>query len=150
MSYQSIWFKRSASQLQLLERSLNLESVREIIGDRLPLAIKELELKGLDPEDPNSWWDLLFIDGVIRLENAQGKPSRVAICVMDNWRTVVKTLQIVKSKKFQIVRTDLGIDQHWIVFTESKKPYSNEDWMDLLYGQIDQEPSQSGCALIEM
>lgn len=150
MSYQSIWFRRSPSQLQLLERSLSFESVREIISDRLPLAVKEMELKGLDPEDPNSWWDLLLIDGVIRLENAQGKPSRVAICVMDNWRTVVKTLGIVKSKKFQIIRTDLGIDQHWIVFTESKKPYPNEDWMDVLYGQIDQEPSQSGCVLIEM
>ena len=150
MSYQAMWFKSSASQLRLLERSLNFESVREIVSDRLPLLIKEMESKGLDLEDPNHWWELLFIDGVIRIENASGKLFRVAVYLMDDWRTAVKTLSVIKSRKFQAIRTDLGIDQHWIVFTDAKQPHSNDEWMDVLYRQMDQEPRESGCALIEM
>ena len=150
MSYQSMWFRSAASQLRLLDRALNFESVKEIVSDRLPLAVKEMELKGLDLEDPNYWWELLFIDGVIGLENAQGKLFRVVIHLLDNWRTAVKTLQVIESRKFQMLRTDLRIDQHWIVFTDAKKPHPYEYWVDVLYGQIDQEPSSSGCVLIEM
>lgn len=150
MSYQAMWFRSAASQLRLLDRALSFESVKEIVSDRLPLAVKEMELKGLDLEDPTHWWELLFIDGAIAIENAQGKPIRVAIYLMDNWRTAVKTLLVIESRKFQMIRTDLGIDQHWIVFTDAKEPHSNEYWVDVLYGQIDIEPRQSGCALIEM
>ena len=70
--------------------------------------------------------------------------------LMDDWRLAVKTLKVIESRKFQMIRTDLGIEQHWIVFTDAKKPHSIEDWMDVLYGQIDREPRESGCALIEM
>jgi hypothetical protein len=145
-----MWFRSAASQLQLLEPGLSLKSVRAIVSDRLPLSVEEMESKGLDLQDPNSWWELLFIDGVIKIENAQGKLIRVAIYLIDNWRTAVKTLEVIQSRKFQMIRTDLGIDQHWIVFTDAKNPHPNEWWIDLLYGQIDQEPSKSGCALIEM
>lgn len=92
MSYQAMWFRSAASQLRLLDRALSFESVRAIVSDRLPLAVKKMELKGLDLEDPTHWWELLFIDGAITIENAQGKPIRVAIYLMDNWRTAVKTL----------------------------------------------------------
>lgn len=149
MSYQSMWFRSAASQLRLLDRSLSFEIIRAIVSDRLPFAIEEMELKGLDLEDPTHWWELLFIDGVIRIENAQGKLIRVAIYLTDNWKVAVKTLEVVESKKFQMLRTDLGIDQHWIVFADAKTPHSNDYWMDVLYGQIDQEQSLSGCALVE-
>lgn len=150
MSYQSMWFINSASQLQLLDRSLSFEIIREIVKIHLSLSVQEMELKGLDSEDPHSWKELIFIDGVIKIETAEGKPIRVAICLMDDWRTATKTLKVVKSRKFQMIRTDLGIDQHWILFTDAKQAYSNDYWMDVLYGQIDREPSESGCALIEM
>ena len=150
MSYQAMWFKSAASQLQLLDRSLSFETIREIVKIHLPLAVQEMELKGLDSEDPNSWKELIFIDGVIKIENAEGKLQRVAICLMDDWRTATKTLKVVRSRRFQMIRTDLGIDQHWILFSDNKQAYSNDYWMDVLYGQIDREPSGSGCALIEM
>lgn len=150
MSYQAMWFRSAASQLQLLEPSLSLESIQAIVSTRLPFSVKEMELKGLDLEDPNSWWELIFIDGVIGIENAQGKLQRVAVHLIENWRTAVKTLKVIESRKFQMLRTDLGIDQHWIIFTDAEKPYSNDYWIDILYGQIDREPSESGCVLIEM
>jgi hypothetical protein len=150
MSYQVMWFTSAVSQLKLLDRSLSFEIIQEIVKIRLPLAVQEMELKGLDSEDPDSWKELIFIDGVIKIENAEGKLQRVAICLMDDWRTATKTLNIVKSRKFQVVRTDLGVDQHWILFTDAKQPHSNDYWMDVLYGQIDREPSELGCALIEM
>jgi hypothetical protein len=150
MSYQVMWFISAASQLKLLDRSLSFETIREIIKIRLPLAVQEMELKGLDSEDPNSWKELIFIDGVIKIENAEGKLQRVAICLMDDWRTATKTLNILKSRKFQMVRTDLGVDQHWILFTDAKQSHANDYWMDVLYGQIDRESGGSGCALIEM
>lgn len=150
MSYQSIWFKNAASQLQLLDRGLSFESIRAIVSDRLPLAVKEMQAKGIDLADPASWWELLFINAVIKVENAQGKQVRVAICLLDDWKVAVKTLAIIESKKFEMLRTDLGLDRHWIVFADSKTPYANDIWMDIIYGQIDIEPSKSGCALIEM
>lgn len=150
MSYQAMWFRSAASQLRLLEPSLSLESVKEIVSDRLPLAVKEMELKGLDLDDPYSWWELLFVDGTIAIENAQGKVLRVAVYLTHNWWQAEKTLKVIESKKFRVIRADLGVDQHWIVFTDARKPYSNDEWMDVLYGQIDQEQSESGCALIEM
>ena len=150
MSYQAMWFISAASQLQLLDRSLSFEIIREIVKIHLPLAVQEMELKGLDSEDPHSWKELIFIDGVIKIENAEGKLQRVAICLMEDWWTATKTLKLVKSRKFQRIRTDLGVDQHWILFTDAKEAHSNDYWMDALYGQIDREPSESGCALIEM
>lgn len=150
MSYQSMWFRNSASQLQLLDRSVSFEIIRAIASDRLSLAVQEMESKGLDLEDPNHWCELLLIDGVIRIENAAGKLFRVAVYVMNDWRAAVKTLKVIQSRKFQAIRTDLGIDLHWIVFTDVKQPHSNDEWMDVLYGQIDRYPSESGCALIEM
>ena len=150
MSYQAMWFISAASQLQLLDRSLSFEIIREIVKIHLPLAVQEMELKGLDSEDPHSWQELIFIDGVIKIETAEGKLIRVAICLMDDWRTATKTVKVVRSRKFQMIRTDLGIDQHWILFSDNKQAYSNDYWMDVLYGQIDREPSESGCALIEM
>lgn len=150
MSYQSMWFRNSASQLQLLDRSVSFEIVRAIASDRLPLAVQEMESKDLDLEDPNHWWELLFIDGVIRIENAAGKLLRVAVYIMDDWRAAVKILSVIESRKFQAIRTDLGIEQHWIVFTDTRQPHSNDEWMDVLYGQLDQKQRESGCALIEM
>lgn len=122
MSYQFMWFRSASRQLQLLEQGLRLESVRAIVSG-LPLALKKMESKGLDLEDPDSWWELLFINEVIKIENAQGKLQRVAICLIDNWQTAVKTLAVIESRKFQIIRTDLGIDQDWIVFNNAKNPF---------------------------
>lgn len=150
MSYQSIWFRKAASQLQLLDRGLSFDSVRAIISDRLPLAVQEMQSKGIDLEDPASWWELLFINEVIKVENAQGKQVRVAVCLLDDWKVAVKTLAVIESKKFEMIRTDLGIDRHWIVFADSKSPYPNDLWIDVIYGQIDLEPSKSSCASIEM
>lgn len=149
MSYQSMWFINAASQLQLLDRSLSFEIIREIVKTRLPLAVQEMDLLGLDSEDPNSWKELIFIDGTIKIENVQGKFQRVAVCLMDDWRTAAKALKVVRSRKFQMIRTDLGIDQHWILFTDAKQAHSNDYWLDVLYGQIDR-PNELGCALIEM
>ena len=150
MSYQAIWFRRAASQLRLIDRESNFELVKEMVSDRLPLAFNKMKSKGLDLEDPNHWWELLFVNGLIKIENSQGEVFRVAIYLVNDWRVAEKTLEIVESRKFQAIRAQLGIDQHWIVLTDAKKPHSNDDWTDVLYGQIDQEPRESGCALIEM
>jgi len=150
MSYKAIWFRKSASQLQLLDQSVSFDMVRVIVSDRLPLAVKEMESKGLDLDDPALWWQPLSIDGVIKIENAQGKLFRVAIYLTSDDRTAEKVLETIASKKFRAIRTDLGIDQHWVVLTDTKKPHSDEEWMDLLYGQIDRSSGTSGCTLLEM
>lgn len=150
MSYQAMWFRKAASQLRLLDWGENFENVRAMIDERFPLAVKKMKSKGLDLEDPNHWWELLFIDGLIKIENSQGEIFRVGIYLVKDWRAAEKTLEIIESRKFQTVRSELGIDQHWLILTDAKKPHSNDDWIDALYGQIDQEPRESGCALIEM
>lgn len=150
MSYQVIWFRKSVNQLQLLDRSVSFEIVRTIVSERLPLAVKDMEAKGLDPEDTDHWWESLFINGVIKIENAQGKLFKVAIYLVNDPKVAEKALETVESKKFRIIRTDLGIDQHWIVLTDARKPHSDDKWMDVLYEQIDRNSGKSGCALIEM
>ncbi len=150
MSYQVIWFRKSVNQLRLLDRSVSFETVRSIVSERLPLAVQDMESKGLDLEDTDYWWKSLLINGVINIENAQGKLFKVAIYLVNDRRIAEKALETVESKKFRIIRTDLGIDQHWIILTDAKKPYSDDEWMDVLYEQIDQSSGRSGCALIEM
>lgn len=150
MSYQAMWFRKAASQLRLLDEGPNFEELQVMIDDRFPLAVKKMKSKGLDLEDPNHWWELLFVDGLIKIEDSQGKVLRVGVYLVSEWRAAEKTLEIIESRKFQAVRAELGIDQHWIVLSEAKKPHSNDEWIDVLYGQVDQEPRGSGCALIEM
>lgn len=148
MSYQAMWFRSAASQLKILDQSLDFSSVRAIISDRLPLLLQEIKGKGKDLEDPTYWWELVYIDGVIALENAQGKLMRVAIYMSDNWRLARTTLKIVQSRKFSMIRTDLGINQHWIIYTEAKHPHSCAQWVDLLYEQIDQQPQLFSIILV--
>ncbi len=150
MSYQVIWFRKSINQLRLLDRSVSFETVRAIVSDRLPLAVKDMESKGLDLEDTDYWWESLFITGVIKIENAEGKLFKVAIYLVTDRKVAEKVLETVESKKFRIIRTDLGIDQHWIVLTDAKKPHSDDEWMDVLYEQIDRNSGRAGCALIKM
>ena len=150
MSYQAIWFRKSVSQLRLLDRSVSFETVRTIVSDRLPLAVKDMESKGLDLEDTDHWWESLFINGVISIEDAQGKLFKVAIYLVNDRRVAEKALETVESTKFRTIRNDLRIDQHWIVLTDAKKPHSDDEWMDVLYEQIDRSSGKSGCALIEM
>jgi len=144
------WFKKAASQLQLLEPDLSFDSVKKIVGEHLPLQLKKMELQDLDMEEASYWWNLLFTDAMLAIENAQGKLFRVATYVTSDWDLAIKALKTVRSTKFQMIRLDMGIDRHWIILTSAKKPHKNDDWVDLLYEQIDKEPSESGSALIKM
>lgn len=150
MSYQAIWFRKSINQLQLLDNSVSFETVQSVVNEHLPLAVKDMESKGLDSEDTDYWWKLLFISGVIKIENIQGKLFKVAVYLVDDRKIAERALETVESRKFRIIRTDLGIDQHWIILADAKKPYSDDKWMDVLYEQIDQNSGRSGCALIEL
>lgn len=150
MSYQKMWFRSAASQLKILEQSLDFASVCEIISAHLPLLVAEIKGKGVDLEDPTYWWELVYIDGVVVLENAQGKLMRVAIYMSDNWRTSRTILRIIQSRTFLSIRNDLGINQHWIIYSEAKNPHCTAQWVDVLYAQIDLQPDVFGCVLVEM
>lgn len=149
MSYQAIWFKTAAKQLQIIDFSLSFSSLQTIVGDRLPLLVQEMKRKRVDLDDPSYWWEALFINQLIVIENAQGKQLRVAVYLSDDWKVVQTTLKIVEFPKFQSVRVDLGIDQHWIIYVD-RTPLSVEEWCDLLYTNIDIEASASGCKVIEV
>jgi hypothetical protein len=112
MSYQVIWFRKSVNQLRLLDNSVSFETIRSVVREHLPLAVKDMELKGLDSEDADYWWKSLLISGVIKIENAQGKLFKVAVYLVNDRIVAEKALETVESRKFRIIRTDLGIDQH--------------------------------------
>lgn len=44
MSYQVIWFRKSISQLRLLDNSISFETVRSVASKHLPLVVKDMEL----------------------------------------------------------------------------------------------------------
>ena len=150
MSYQVIWFRKSVNQLRLLDSSVSFETVRSVVTEHLPLALKDMESKGLDMEDTDYWWKSLFINAVIKIENVHGKLFKVAVYLVNDKIVAEKALETVESRKFRIIRTDLGIDQHWIILTDANKPYSDDKWIDVLYEQIDQNSGRSGCALIQL
>lgn len=150
MSYHILWFRRTAHQLQMLEPDFEFSLLTAILRDRLPYLVQEMAIRGLDLEDPNAWWSAVFMDAVLRIENAQGKNFRVAVGLFEEWEAALNALKTTQSRQFRAIRADLGIDQHWLIYIEGKRPYPNEHWMDLLYREIDRKPGYRGCSLLEM
>ncbi len=145
-------FRAIASKIQVLDLTagdLNngkkLYSIaKEYLPKRLDFAISQRQ----DLEDLANLWEILGIDAVIAIENEEGKLVRVGISLLDNEGKAQNVFYDLKGKKRALVRQELGIEQYWVIVVKPKSFPDQEEWIDILYGEIDQPPGASDCRLI--
>jgi hypothetical protein len=145
-------FRAIASKIQVLDltaEDLNdgkkLYSIaKEYLPKRLDFAINQRQ----DLEDLANLWEILGIDAVIAIENEEGKLVRVGISLLDNEGKAQNIFYDLKGKKRTLVRQELGIEQYWVIVVKPKSFPDQEEWIDILYGEIDQPPPASDCRLI--
>jgi hypothetical protein len=77
-------FCSTAARLKVLDFSapdLSLEKITPIVSTHLRKPFERAIALGLDINDPNTIWDLLDLDAVIRLEDKTGAIVRVGVCL---------------------------------------------------------------------
>ncbi len=144
-------FRAIASQIQILDltaKDLNGKALYNIaktyLPKRLDFAIKQRQ----DLEDLANLWEILGIDAVIAIEDQQGKLTRVGISLLDNESKAQNLFYDMKGKKRSLIRQDLNIEQYWVIVVQPKNFPEVEEWIDILYQEIDEPPTESGCRLI--
>jgi hypothetical protein len=103
----------------------------------------------LDLTDSFTLWEILGIDGVILLENKEGKSIRVGVSLSDKEKNARNLVFSLKNQQGSLLREALNIQQYWVFLVKWKDfPQTSEEWVDILYREIDELPSYSGCRLI--
>lgn len=144
-------FLAIASKLKILDytasdlnESILLEVAKQYLPKRVNLALE----KRSDLSDFATLWEVIGIHGVIALENQEGKKIRVGVCICDSDGKAQNLLYDLKGKPYTLVRNDLKIKQYWVFVVKSKHFPEEEEWIDILYREIDESPANSGCRLI--
>lgn len=150
MSYHKLWFNKTAQQFKVLQPLPEFHHAQTFIKANLPKLIDEMDSRGLDLRDPGNWWESLYIDAVIELENAEGQMFTIAVGIVDQWKPALAAHRIISSPKMMRFRETVGLDQHWLFYVTSRHPYSDDIWLDLLYEQIDQPVGNNRCILLEV
>jgi len=144
-------FRAIASKIQLLDLTaddLNGKKLYSIAQEYLPKRLDYAVNQRQDLEDLANLWEILGIDAVIAIENEEGKLVRVGISLLDNEGKAQNVFYDLKSKKRTLVRQELGIEQYWVIVVKPKSFPDQEEWIDILYQEIDQPSTASGCRLI--
>ncbi len=150
MTYQAMWFRQSARKLRLLdfdEKNLPLDRVSSALERYLPDRVRQIDQQGLDADHNATWWELIFVDGLLDIENQEGKTLRVAVGVTSSDRHAHRALSLIRSSGFSQVRRELGIDRQWIVLVKADQPHTQDEWADFLYSWVDRPEEETGCAL---
>lgn len=151
MTYHKLWFQQTASHLKVLRPFPPFSVVQNFIREYLPNLIDYMDGQGLDLSDPQHWWESIYIDGILELENSEGKTLRVAAGIIEQWRNANAALRLITTPAMAKLRRDsLNVSQHWLFYVSSRKPYPESLWIDLLYEQADTPPTETGCTIIEV
>jgi hypothetical protein len=140
MSISGMRFRSTAARLKvscLHSHDLSVEKVYPVIKEFLPKRLDSLATKGYDLDDPNTLWYLLGIDAVINLEDINGKFTRVAVNFQDKEAAGYTCLRKMRSPSLTEARKALKIYQYWVFVADLKYFPTDEDWIDILYGEID-------------
>ncbi|MCH9056290.1 hypothetical protein [Parathermosynechococcus lividus] len=150
MTYHKLWFQQTARQLQVLRPFPAFEIVQGFIHTYLPKLIDDMDGRGLDLTDPYHWWESIYIDGILELENSEGVTLSVAVGIIEQWRNANTALRMITTPRMVELRHSLNLEQHWLFYVSSRKPYPESVWIDLLYEQADKPPPESRCCIIEV
>ncbi|WP_017292876.1 hypothetical protein [Geminocystis herdmanii] len=148
----SLRFRSIASQLRVLNfhaKDLTEEHLLKVIKQLYPKKFDRAVKMRLDLTDSFTLWEILGIDAVILLENNEGKSIRVGVSLSDKEKNARNLVFSLKSQEGSLLREALNIQQYWVFLVKWKDfPQTPEEWIDILYREIDELPSYSGCRLI--
>jgi hypothetical protein len=145
-------FRAIASQLQVLNlnaKDLNEEYLLTVAKEHYPKRFDLAVKIRADLTDSATLWEILAIDAVILLENKEGKSIRVGVSLLDKEKNARNLVFSMKSKEGSLLQEALNIEQYWVFLVKWKNfPQTEEEWVDILYREIDECPPFSGCRLI--
>jgi hypothetical protein len=156
MSLLSIRFRSLANRLNISDftaSDLKLEQVTPIIKTSFNKQLEKAIAQGeIDLNEPSDVWELLYIDSIIKLENFEGRLIRVGITFQSQENRAYRIYGQVQKPAFQSILQKLGIERFWIFAISDSKHYfpSCEEWIDILYEQIDLPANACGCKLISL
>lgn len=144
-------FRAIASRIQVLDLSAPDFTPKRLLNiaiNYLPRRLDKAISQRQDLEDLETLWEILGIDAVIALENQDGKLIRVGVSLLDNEGRGQNLFYDLKGKQQTAIRTKLNIEQSWVIVVKSKNFPEEDEWIDILYREIDEPPTASGCRLI--
>lgn len=144
-------FQTIASKLKISDLNapdLNEEHLLNIANKYCQGKLRWAKDKRYDLSDYLILWEILGIDNVIVLENEEGKSLRVAISLRENESKAQSIFYDLKSKQRAGIRQELNIDQYWVIVVKWKDFPQEDEWIDILYGEIDDQSHNSNCRLI--
>jgi hypothetical protein len=154
VSVLSLRFREQAGRLNILykpelkasfwEKMSNV--IREELAEEWMRAVKSR----LDTSDPETLWDLLGIDTLICLEDAKGDTNYIAVNLSDQEHRAYKTLTQAKSPRQSKIRRFLNIQRYWVFLLPERSFPTEEDWIDILYGEIDLPIEKGDCKMIHV
>lgn len=154
MSYTSQRFRNIAAQTNtsnMAAADLRVEKLIPLVATHLTRSFLDAVASGLDLNNPLIVWNLLHVDGVIRLENEQGESIRVAVAFASQDNKAFSLFSMAKrSAAIARVRRILNIDQYWVFCVDDKRFPSQQEWIDILYSQVDLPVDEHNCKLIKL
>ena len=88
---------------------------------------------------------------MIGLENLKGELIRVGVALRLRGHQAYRIYSQVQKPNYQNILQQLKIDRFWIFVICDRKYYpSREEWIDLLYEQIDLPVNACKCKLINL
>jgi hypothetical protein len=153
MSLLSLRFRHLAFQLKIMQKyhpDLELDNLKKIIHDYLPKQWAKVESSRQDKGDPLTYWNLLNIDEVLSLEDIRGNFTRVGVSFHIKEHQAYSILAKAQKPAYTKVRRTLKIYRYWVFFIEGKYFPSSDEWIDILYHEIDLSTNKVGCKLIQL
>lgn len=144
-------FQTLASQLNVLAFNapdLNAEHLLSVAKEFLPKRVAWAGKRRYDLTDIFVLWDVLNIDAVMELENEEGKLIRVGVSFVGNEDKGCDRVYDLKSRSGYGIRQALKLEQYWVFAVNWKYFPCQDEWIDILYREIDTPVNHSGCRLI--
>lgn len=146
-------FRSLAAQTKISDmaaRDLQLEQIIPLIAIHLSSLFLSAIARRLDLNDLITVWGLLKIDAIIRLENNQGESIRVAVALHNQDNKAYSLYRMAQKSSMSKIRKLLNINQYWVFCVQEQLFPEKEDWIDLLYNQIDISSNKGSCQLINL
>ena len=155
MSLLSLRFRSLANTLNISDftaSDLKLEKVASVVKNSCDRQLEKATARGeIDFNEPSDVWELIYIDSIIELENLEGELIRVGVALRSREHQAYRIYSQVQKPNYQNILQQLKIDRFWIFVVSDRKYYpSREEWIDLLYEQIDLPVNAYKCKLINL
>jgi hypothetical protein len=153
MSLLPLHFRSIAAQIQISDmaaKDIKWEKILPLLAIHLTQQFLNAIANRVDLNDIIAVWGLLGIDAIVRLENKDGESTRVAVALRNQNNKAYSVYRMAQQPAMVKIRHLLNIDRYWVFCVEEKLFPTKEQWIDLLYTQIDCSTNSSSCKLINL